>query len=84
MRLSLAAVNVILSVVVWLPTWRKVLRTRSSGQYSIASWVIVFAMQIISLEIAVLDGSAALVLYFALNAAIVGYTTALLYRFRDR
>jgi hypothetical protein len=82
MKAALVLVNIALGFVVWAPTWLKIYRTRSTKEYSLLSFAIILTMQFISLTVAALDGSAALVWYFVSNGAVVAFTTWLIWKYR--
>ena len=83
-RHFLVVSSLILSFLVWLPSQKKMWRTKSSNDYHVGSFVIILWLQVSSLIVASLDHSRALQLYFAVNGLNVLATFVLILRFRRR
>lgn len=78
----LTSINVAVSFFVWLPSWLKILRTRSARDYSMWSLLIILWLQVSNLAIAIVCRAPGLRLYLAVNTAMVALTCALVWRFR--
>ena len=78
----LTSINVTVSFFVWLPSWLKILRTRSARDYSMWSLLIILWLQVSNLAIAIIGHAAGLRLYLAVNTAMVAVTCALAWKYR--
>lgn len=79
----------ILSLCAYVPQWRKLLQTRSSGSISLASWAIWFISYSIavfysSMLLLVTGRGVPLVATTSVGLTCVLLTMALVWRFRDR
>jgi hypothetical protein len=79
----LTVANIAVSLVVWIPAWAKILRTRSARDYSMATLLMIQFLQFSSLAVAVLEHAIAMAVYIAVNSIIVLATCALVWRFRN-
>lgn len=78
----LTVANIAISLVVWLPAWRKMLRTRSAGDYHMGTMLMILYLQFGSLAMAVIEHAGALALYTGVNALIVLATCLMVRRFQ--
>jgi len=79
---ALIGLNIALGCVIWLPAWKKALKTRSTRDYSVPSFCMILLSQGVSLCVAILTGAWHLAVYFAVNGIIVAATLGLILRFR--
>lgn len=82
LRKFLTASSIALSVVLWLPSQLKILKTGHAADYNPWSFAAILYLQIASLLMARLDRSKSLTWYFAVNGANVAIMLLLILRFR--
>lgn len=81
MRNLLTTISLLVSFVLYVPLYRRILIRRTTGDFSkTAQWLILY-LQVNNLTIAFLDHSSRLVWIYAINAVLVAGVIALVYRF---
>ena len=78
----LTTLNICVSFVVWTPAWVKIVRTRSSKDYSMLSLGMILFLQVSNLAIAISEHAKSVGLYMAVNTAIVLATCVLVQHFQ--
>ncbi len=83
MRNYLTLASLIVSFLLYIPLYRRILTRRSTADYSkTAQWMILY-LQANNLIIAALDGSHRLMSIYAVNGVLVAGVLILVYRFYE-
>lgn len=82
MRQILVSTSLLISIFLWLPSQIKLIRTKSSKDYSAFSLGVILWLQFSSFLIATLDHSRSLQIYFCVNGCNVLAMLILILRFR--
>lgn len=77
----LSAVNLALAFGMYIPLWTRILRRRSTADFSKLAYWMVFAIQLVNLALAVLEDAPYLAVLYIVHAGFVGFTVYLVYRF---
>lgn len=84
MKEALTVAAIVLSLALYFPLWRRLLRRRTSGDHSKLTWVGIFVLQFLGLGIAWLDDAPTLyMVYYPMHILLVGTTMGLVWRFWD-
>lgn len=78
----LVAFNIAVSITLWIPSWLKMWRLKSSREYSALSFAAILYLQLSNLLIALKENAPLMVIYMATNALAVGLTCALIRKYR--
>lgn len=79
---SFVALNILVSVTLWIPSWLKMWRLKSSREYSIFSFLLILYLQVANLALAWLESAVLLTAYMAVNVLAVGFTCCLIWKYR--
>lgn len=69
--------NSLLSTVIWLPAWIRMVHTGSAHDYSILSLILILWLQASNLLVAILDRTKNLTTYLIVNTCTVALTVAM-------
>lgn len=79
---AIAILNIAISAVLWWPTWRKLWASKDARMYSITSFSLILWLQASNVAIAIAERAPLLLAYMLVNTAVVGFTLALIWKYR--
>lgn len=82
LRPILTPINMAVSVVMYVPLFRKILRRKSTADYSLITQALITLLQVSSLIVAASEHAWYLFTYYVLGFILTTFTLALVWRYR--
>ncbi|MGH9967985.1 MAG: hypothetical protein ACREBG_09170 [Pyrinomonadaceae bacterium] len=81
-RAILTPLNMVVSVVMYFPLFKRILMRRRTGDFSISTQVCIVLLQVSSLVLAILEGAYFLTSYYVLQVGLTALLLWLIFRYR--